>query len=90
MIPLGRDEMRANISFFAGGVDFVGVDFCENHPTLYLVPAKWDHINSHLQFCCLQTALCNFVFTLTHKEKHTRFQVIPVFLGCLPVPYSDK
>ena len=43
MIPLGRDEMRANISFFAGGVDFVGVDFCENHPTLYLVPAKWDH-----------------------------------------------
>ena len=32
----------------------------------------------------------NFVFTLTQKEKHTRFQVIPVYLGCSPVPYSDK
>ena len=28
----------------------------QNHPTLYPFPAKWGHINSPLQLCCLQAA----------------------------------
>ena len=31
----------------------------------------------------------NFVFTLTHNEKRT-FSGNSFYLGCLPVPYSDK